>query len=407
MRPMFWTLPAVAILLAALSSGLPAQQPDENDRAALVRGNNEFAFELYGQLDKQPGNLFFSPYSISTALAMTYAGARGKTAEQMAEVLHFTLPSPRLHDAFSALASELQSGGKKRTYELHVANRLWGQKGYHFLPEFLQLTKARYGAELGEVDFTHQTEKARETINKWVAQQTKDKIKDLIARSVLDPATRLVLTNATYFKGAWAHPFSEKATKKEDFHLSADKNVSVPMMHQKEDCPFYQEKDFSMVSLPYQGYDLAMIVLLPAKVDGLPALEKSLSEKALAGWLKKMQRRRVDLTLPKFKMTAQFRLGKVLSALGMRLAFSSAADFSGISSEEKLKISQVIHKAYVDVNEKGTEAAAATAVIVGPTAVPLPPPPATFRADHPFVFLLRDTRTGSILFMGRLVNPGA
>jgi serpin B len=406
MRCFLWSLPAVAILLAGLGSGLSAQQPGENDRGALVRGNNEFAFALYGRLDKKPGNLFFSPYSISTALAMTYVGARGKTAEQMADVLHFTLPGPRLHDSFSALQSEIQGGGKKRNYELHVANRLWGQKGYHFLPEFLQLTKTRYGGGLAELDFVHQTEKARETINKWVEQQTKDKIKDLIVRGALDINTRLVLTNAIYFKDAWLHQFSAKWTKKEDFHLSAENKVSVPMMHQVEDCPFYQGEDFSMVSLPYQGNDLSMIVILPAKVDGLPALEISLSEKAVTNWLKKTGRRRVDLTLPKFKMTSQFSLGDVLAAMGMKLAFSNAADFSGMSSEEKLKISAVIHKAYVDVNEKGTEAAAATAVIVATaSSVQVPPPPATFRADHPFVFLLRDTRTGSILFMGRVANP--
>jgi serpin B len=405
MRPLFWSLPVVAILLAGLGSGFSGQQPGENDRGALVRGNNEFAFALYGRLDKKPGNLFFSPYSISTALAMTYAGARGKTAEQMADVLHFTLPGVRLHDAFAALQAELQPSSKKRKYELHVANRLWGQKGYYFLPEFLQLTRTRYGAEMAQADFAHQTEKARLAINKWIEQQTNDKIKDIIARGVLDPSTRLVLANAIYFKDAWMQPFSEKATKKEDFHLSAEKKVAVPMMHQVEDCPFYQGEGFSMVSLPYQGYDLAMIVLLPAKVDGLAALEKSLSEKALAGWLKKAKQRRVDLTLPKFKMTSQFSLKEVLAAMGMKLAFSASADFSGMSSAEKLMISKVIHQAYVDVNEKGTEAAAATVIIVSPTGFRVPPPPATFRADHPFVFLLRDTRTGSILFMGRLANP--
>jgi serpin B len=405
MRGWAWALATAAVLLAGLGVVATAQQAGDNDRAALVRGNSAFAFDLYGRLDKKDGNFFFSPYSITTALAMTYAGARGETAAEMARTLHFTLPPARLHDAFAALRSELHGDAKKRQYRLHIANRLWGQKGYHFLPEFLQLTKTRHGAALAEADFAGHTEEARQAINAWVEKQTNDKIKDIIAKGVLDPGTRLVLANAIYFKAAWAHAFPEKGTREEAFRLSADKSVKVPMMHQVEDCPYHDGDTFTMVSLPYAGYDLSMLVLLPKKMDGLAALEKSLTDEHLSAWLKKMQPRQVTLTLPKFKMTSKFSLEDELARMGMPLAFGGSADFSGMTSEEKLFISKVIHQAFVDVNEKGTEAAAATVIILAPTGLPVQLPRATFRADHPFVILIRDTRTGSILFMGRVADP--
>jgi serpin B len=374
--------------------------------AMVARGNNQFAFELYAKLREKDGNLFFSPYSLETALAMTSAGARGETLEQMNKTLHFTLNQERLHPAFAALIKRINGDDKKRGYQLSTANALWGQKDYGFLPEFLKLTKEHYGAGLNEVDFAGATEKARKTINTWVEKETKDKIKDLIKEGVLDSDTRLVLTNAIYFKGDWASQFKKNLTKDAPFNLGADKKVQVPMMHQEGKFKYLAGDDFQALEMPYVGKELTMVVLLPKKVDGLADLEKTLTADKLAVWLTKIHESDVDVTLPKFKVTAEFQLKKELSEMGMPLAFRRGADFSGMDGKkDNLFIGEVVHKAFVDVNEEGTEAAAATAVVVaksddGPERQ-LP----VFRADHPFVFLIRDTRTESILFLGRVSNP--
>jgi serine protease inhibitor len=398
------TCAGVLALVAVALAGAAAEP--KADRTALVAGNNDFAFDLYGKLAAQEGNLFLSPYSISTALGLADAGARGATAEEMAKALHFTLEPQRLNAAFGDLQKELNGDSKNRRFQLNVANALWGQKGYGFLPEYVQLARDDYGAAVKEVDFQGNAEKARQTINGWVEEQTQDKIKELLQPGVIMPDTRLVLTNAIYFKAAWLHPFNEKQTKKEDFRLPGDKKAGdVPLMHQNEDYAYYEDDALQMVTLPYEGGELSMVVLLPKKVDGLPDLEKSLSAAKLAEWQGKAKTYDVDLILPKFKVTAEFGLKPALEGLGMKKAFTPGADFSGISKSEKLMISAVIHKAYVDVNEKGTEAAAATAVVFAPTAIPPVRQKATFRADHPFVFAIRHNATGSILFLGRVVNP--
>lgn len=368
----------------------------------LVNGNNQFACDLYGRLRTESGNLFFSPGSISTALAMTYAGAKGNTAAQMAAALHFKLPQDQLHPAFAALSERVSA--KKEGMEVRIANRLWGQAGYPFLPEYLQLTKHDYGAELGQVDFVSRTEAARQTINTWVEQQTDEKIKDLIPQGALDEMTRLVLTNAIYFKGDWASPFDKKATKKAPFYLSADRSVEVPMMFENGLFRFAAVDGDRILALPYAGDDLSMWVLLPKEIDGLAALEAKLTPETLQKWETALRRRSVDVYLPRFKAESSFSLSGVLQAMGMTTAFAPGqADFSGMTERKDLSISEVVHKAFVDVNEKGTEAAAATGVVIGITSVQATP---EFRADHPFVFLIRDNHTGSILFMGRMENPG-
>ena len=376
--------------------------------SAVVKGNNEFATDLYGRLkDKTSGNLFFSPYSISTALAMTYAGAAGETQKQMAEVLHFTVPEPELHEAMARLRSSLLAD-KKKGYELRVANRLWGQKGYEFLPEFLQTTRKYYGAELGVLDFAKNTEAARQEINAWVEKQTEEKIKDLLAPGVLDPQTRLVLTNAIYFKGNWQEKFEKDATKDAPFHLSADKEVTVPMMHQTEQFGYRATDDLQVLEMPYAKGELSMIVLLPKEIEGLPQLEKKLTQANLQEWTKGLRRQKVIVYVPRFKMTSQFGLKDTLQAMGMTLAFDDQEGrfLPHEPASEGLYISAVVHKAFVDVNEEGTEAAAATGVVMMPMAARLrPEQPPTFRADHPFLFLIRDNQTGSILFMGRVANP--
>jgi serpin B len=376
-------------------------------KTQVVAGNNQFAFDLYAHLAREEGNLFLSPASISTALAMTYAGARGQTAAEMAKTLHFTLDQQHLHPAFAALLREWKAEGKKRGYELSVANALWGQKGFGWLPDFLTVTRTNYGAGLMEVDFVGNTELARRTINDWVEQQTRDKIKELFKPGVLTSDTRLVLTNAIYFKGDWAAQFKKQDTRDEEFLLTADKKVKAPLMHRTGSYKYLDGGTFQALDLPYKGDDLSMLVLLPKKVDGLAELEKALSAARLGEWLGRLRKQEVVVTLPKFKMTKEFQLNRVLAAMGMPSAFDkSRADLTGMNGTgPKLFISVVVHKAFVDVNEQGTEAAAATGVGIALTSAPITT--AVFRADHPFVFLIRDNHSGSVLFLGRVANPQA
>jgi serpin B len=370
----------------------------------MIRGNDEFALDLYANLRGRPGNLFLSPYSLSTALAMTYAGARGETAEEMARTLHFSLPPDRLHAAFSNLIRQIHGDGEPRPYLLAVANALWGQEGEEYLPEFLRLLEDHYGAGLRRVNF-RDPERARRAINAWAEEQTRGKIPDLLPPTLPRPDTALALTNAIYFKGDWSSPFARKATLEEDFRVAADQSLRVPMMHQAGRFPYLDGGTFQALELPYAGDALSMVVLLPKEVDGLAALEESLSAARLAGWLRTLADRRVEVALPRFKVEAGLELQDVLAAMGMPLAFTGDADFSGIDGTHELFISAVIHKAFVDVNEEGTEAAAATAVLMSRSAA-RPEPSATFRADHPFLFLIRHKGTGSILFLGRLASPG-
>jgi serpin B len=401
----------VTLPLSALTGRLgqalgAAPEAGRKEVAAVVEGNNAFAFDLYARLRTQGGNLFLSPYSISTALAMTYAGARGRTAAQMARTLHFPRDQARLHPGFAALIRQVNATGKPRTYELHVANALLGQKGFAFLPGFLKLTKDHYSTAFNPVDFASNTEEARRAINAWLEKQTKDKIKELFRRGVLTSLTRLVLANAIYFKGSWQSAFPKKNTAKGDFLLAAGRKVRVPLMRQEQKLNYHDGGTFQMLELPYKGRDLAMVVLLPRKTDGLAELEKSLTAERLAAGLARLKTHRVDVTLPSFKVTSEFFLKPTLAAMGMPDAFAhGGADFSGMNGKRNLFIQAVVHKAFVDVNEEGTEAAAATGVGVGLVRYTPPPPRAVFRADHPFVYLIRDTKSGSILFLGRLAMP--
>jgi len=393
---------------------------EKTDRQIIVEGNNEFALELYAKLQSGKGNLFFSPYSISTALAMAYAGARGQTEAQMAVVLHFpiiTKPGTELSSilipdrqqfasVFGKIITDLNERGKKGGYELTVANALWGQKGYGFLEDFLELIETNYGGQLNEIDFAGAAETARETINTWVEKKTNDKIQNLIGKGVLDSMTRLVLTNAIYFKGNWAKQFKEDKTKDAPFTLADGSKVDVPMMNQTTEFGYMETESFQGLELPYVDDELSMIILLPKELDGIYELEKTITLEDLSQWLAKLFKRKVVVSIPKFKMTSQFGLASVLKSMGMKDAFSQGADFSGINGKKDLFISAVIHKAYVDVNEEGTEAAAATGVTmkltsIGPSQIPV------FQADHPFLFFIRDNNSGSILFIGRVMNPKA
>jgi len=380
------------------------------DRPAVVKGNTSFAFDLYGKLRTEKGNLFYSPYSMSAALAMTYAGAKEKTAEQMADVMHYGLEQPRLHASFAGLHQELNAGDPaRRGYQLSTANALWGQQNYPFREEFLATIKSNYGGGLQSLDFDKDREGACKIINTWVEKQTQDRIKDLLKPSMLNDKTRLVLTNAIYFKGDWDSQFKKEATRDEPFLVTAADKPKVPLMHQTNQFKLFEGQDFQLLSMPYVKKDLSMVVLLPKKVDGLADLEQQLTPQKLEQWLASARDQRVVVTLPKFKITAELDLKDRLSDMGMPLAFDpDKADLTGMYDKVKaggynLYIAKVIHKAFVDVNEEGTEAAAATAVIVKENkSVQIDP---VFRADHPFIFMIRDNRSGSVLFLGRLVDP--
>jgi serpin B len=375
----------------------------EADKAEAAKGNNAFALDLYGKLRLEEGNLFCSPESISTALAMTYAGARGETAREMAATLHFSLDAQRLHPAQGALLRDLRRGSRTHGYRLSIANSLWGEKGLLFETEFLALTNDNYAAGLQEVDFQSAAEEARRTINRWMDKHTESKIKDLLQPGNVTTLTRLVLTNAIYFKSDWYSKFKKEQTHDNPFFVSGRDKVTVPLMNQTATFPYWEGDGLQVLELPYKGKDLSMVVFLPKKIDGLADVEKMFTIGNLNGWLSQLHEQQVVVSIPRFKMTKRYSLARELAALGMRRAFS-AADFSGMT-REKVMIADVIHKAFVEVNEEGTEAAAATAVVAN---TPGPPPMiAVFRADHPFLFLIRDRRSGSILFLGRLVKPMA
>ncbi|MBN1853830.1 MAG: serpin family protein [Pirellulales bacterium] len=385
-----------ACLLAILT---PFTASAQSNLDIVVAGNNQFALDLYGQLAAvEDGNLFLSPFSISTALAMTYAGARGSTATEMADGLHFTLSPEQLHPAFGELITALNND-QRTSYELNVANRLWGQQGYGFLPEFLTITEQNYGAALAEVDYINQTEEARQTINQWVEDQTNQKIKDLLPPGSLSQDTRLVLTNAIYFNSTWKYEFDISLTETASFWMADSAPMDVPMMHQTSEYRFGAFEKFQMIELPYTNDELSMIALLPNEVDGLQDLEEWLTAETLNDSMNQLVTQEVDLSLPRFEITSQFGLRDVLMSLGIVDAFGSQADFSGMNGQRDLFVSEVVHKAYASVNEEGTEAAAATGVVVVTGLRP------TFYADHPFLILIRDNLTQSILFLGRVEEP--
>ncbi|MCK4369219.1 MAG: serpin family protein [Dehalococcoidales bacterium] len=380
------------------------------DLATLVEGNSAFAFNLYQALKEGDGNLFYSPYSISLALAMTYAGAHGETAQQMADTLQFVLPQDRLHPAFNDLDLELSRRGEGAEgkdgegFRLNIVNAIWGQKDYEFLSEFLDLLAENYGAGLRILDFASAPEESRITINNWVSDQTEGRIEDLIPQGLIDALTRLVLTNAIYFNAAWQYPFEEDMTEDGPFYLLDGGEVTVPMMRQTELLGYAEGDGYQAVELPYDGGELSMIILLP-QTGQFDTFEDSLDAQQVDEIIGRLELRQVTLAMPKFEFESEFSLREPLSAMGMQIAFSGAADFSGMTGNRDLFIAEVIHKAFVSVDEAGTEAAAATAVVMELTAVPETPVEVTI--DHPFIFLIRDIETGAVLFIGRVVNPSA
>jgi len=377
--------------------------------AAAIEGNTQFALDMYARLKATPGNLFFSPYSLSTALAMTSAGARGGTAQQMAGALHLAIDSEDAHAGFGALLARINGGDRPgpRPETLDSANALWLRAGEAFLPEFTGTVRTRYGAGLFPLDFAADPDAARETINAWVAEQTRGKIRELVGPGVLRRETSVVITNAVYFRAAWKSPFHESRTRKNTtFHAPGGRDTTVPMMAQTGSYLYLDGGTFQAVELPYEGDRLAMVVVLPRKNDGLGGLEASLTAANLSGWIKRLADCRVSLEMPRFTLAEGFDARDALVAQGMADAFDPAlADFSGMTGRRDQFLSAVLHKAFVDLNEAGTEAAAATGAMMGMTMAVAKAPPVPFRADRPFVFFIRDRATGSVLFLGRCVDP--
>jgi serpin B len=384
-----------------------ARQSDNTPTARLADANNRFALDLYQQTRDIPGNLAVSPYSIFSALAMTYAGARGQTETEVARVLHLPFGQDSTHAAASTLRTALLEAGSAAGCTLSVANRLWGQKDFSYLEAFLKTTRELYGAEAQALDFHGDPEGSRRRINDWTAAQTGRKILDLLPAGTITSLTNLILTSAIYFKANWSSPFKYELSYDGYFRIDATSKVIVRMMTRHGTYGYLQGDDFQMAVLNYAGSRASMVILLPDSVAGFPALESRLDERSLSRWLSMIQDREVSMLLPRFHATSSTPLVKALSAMGMASAFRAPdADFSGMDGLRGPFLSAVIHKTFVDVAEKGTEAAAAVAVmktIGAGDGVPLPV--VDFTADHPFLFIIRDEATGCILFVGRVMNP--
>lgn len=370
---------------------------------AVVNANNQFALDLYSKYKTQEeGNIFFSPYSISTALTMTYEGAKGQTAEEMQKVFYFPKDEKIRRPAFAKIYNEINKKDKK--YTLNTANALWAQKDYQFLSEYFSTVEKYYGGKVVNLDFINDPEGSRITINNWVEDQTNDRIKDLIPAKILGVDTRLVLTNAIYFKGDWVLKFDKSQTREENFKVSLTKTVKAQMMSltgEKAKFNYAETDDLQILEMPYSGEELSMLVFLP-KNNNLQGLEQPLTLEKLNEWKNMLKEKKIDVYMPKFKFETKYFMAKDLAEMGMPTAFSGAADFSGMTGRRNLYISKVIHQAFVEVNEEGTEAAGATAVIMNEKGAIMS---TVLRADHPFIFLIQEKNTGNILFLGRVVDP--
>ena len=410
--------PLLLLSLAACSSSESTEPPmiksdlarnttpnvTTSDVATLVAGNAEFAADLYKIAAEDEGNLFMSPHSISTALAMTYAGANGDTATQIADAFHFTQPPATLHGSLNALdlalASRAQAGSSQTIpFKLRTANSIWGQDGFAILAPFLDTLAVNYGAGLHVLDFQGDTEGSRQTINGWVEGQTNNKIKELLPEGVVQPSTKLVLTNAIYFSAAWSEPFEASDTQDRAFNVAGGQ-VMVPTLYQTASMNYGEGANYKAVEIPYDGDNLSMVVVVP---DDLTTFEQNLTGATFADVTSTVTHHSVQLYLPKFKFEAPLPLKPALQRLGMEDAFlDGLADFSAIDGTRDLVITEVLHKGFVAIDENGTEAAAATAVVIGPTSVPQQ---ATMKVDRPFLFFIRDIPTGAILFVGRVTDP--
>jgi serpin B len=399
------------------SSPLPAPTPGPGDIQSFLQGvgaaEAAFAARLYAQAGEGERNLAFSPLSVRATLAMAWAGAHGRTAEEMARVLSLTGAPDQVHSGFAAMLRDLTAPPKPPVHEwdgvaptLRIVDRLWGQKGRAFAPAFLDTLRVRYGAPLVPLDFAHATEAARGEINRWVEEATDRKIVDLIAPGLISDATALVLTNAVYMKAAWGEPFYTAMTRVGLFHAPGGKSIQAPLMEKTQGLSYTEIDGAKVLELPYASSTLAMLIVLPKTVDGLPALERAMTATSIARWAAAPTPQRVHVVLPRFRVTSSLSLAAMLAKMGMPTAFDGhAADFSGMDGTREIFISAVVHKAFVAVDEAGTEAAAATAALMPAGAARQTADPAEFVADHPFFFCIRDKTTGAVLFAGRVVDP--
>ncbi len=398
----------IAVMLLGCFWGNIGHTADEQAVRQIVEGNTNFALALYKTIAKeQPGNLFLSPYSISSALAMTYAGARGETEKQMAKTLRLPQGQGAVHLAFAALASNIAAINTAGNVEITTANALWLQQNFQVIDAYLATIRAQYRGQLFPVNFVEAAEAARQQINAWIEEQTNQKIRELLPAGSVSDATRCVLTNAIYFKGKWANAFDADATTNQPFWVTLDQEISVPMMRLQAPMKFAEIENMQIVELPYAGEEISLLLAVSKAKDGVGFLERHLAWDVLASWRRDIAMQDVEFFLPKFVMTSQFGLANTLEQMGMKDAFADRADFSGIEAGKTLRISDVVHKAFVEVNEEGTEAAGATGVVMGVTSVQEPLPVPVVRADHPFFFLIQEKATGSILFMGRVADPTA
>ena len=400
---LFLAGPASAALLVP-----EASNKDLDVTGVATRAIDTFAMDIYRQLAKEDGNIFFSPYSISSALTMVYAGAKGDTALDMASVLRFE-NGEALHSSMKALMAQLNSKSGEETGELAVANRLWLDAEETLLPTYMALISENYDGGIEQVDFLKNAERARVTINEWVEKKTRDKIRDLLHEGDVHADTRLVLTNAIYFKSAWSAAFEESFTKEESFRVSAKEQKNVSLMQKVGLFAYKEYPDLQLLKIPYKMSGLSMLILLPRENESftqLQELEKKLDASRFESWTSEMAIQRVSLRLPKFRTEARYALKDVLKNLGMILPFSPYADFSAMTEKSVLCVDSVIHQSFIDVDEKGTEAAAATAVTMMKMSVAVQEKePIEFRADRPFIYCILDDSTGTVLFMGRLTHP--
>ena len=372
--------------------------------SAIVPGMNAFTTAAYRQLAGGDGNLILSPFNIGTALSMVLAGAHGRTAAEIQSVLHVHYDSN--YDAgLGALLADLTKAGNSGDNQLHTANGLWVQKGLAIQPAFENILANDYHAPLTPLDFIANPEAARSQINGWTEEQTKDRIKDLLPAGSIDTETRLVLTSAIYFYGKWQSPFLPGRTQPAPFTLPTGAKTQASFMNQTAHFGYNETPSSQILEMRYAGTGIAFDVLLPKTLAGLHDVEQALTPENLTGWLGNLATRNVQVSLPKFRAESEFSLRQGLSAMGMPTSLTNRADFSGIAAKGGLAISEVVHKAFVDVSEQGTEAAAATGAAVHATAMRMPEPVIVFRADRPFLFLIRDTKSGVVLFIGRLMEP--
>lgn len=391
-------LSAVLLAAAPLARAEEAPAPPAPSDSA-----NAIAFKFYAAEAAKPGNLFFSPYSMYTAFAMAYEGAKGKTAAEIAGVFAFPEGAEELRGALARLKTDLDASSKES--EFIQANSFWAQKGYKFLPDYLKTLKKDYAAEARNADFKTKTEAARAEINSWTAKQTKGKIAELFPADSLDAMTRLVLVNAVYFKGKWQEAFDKEMTFDADFTKSGGEKIKVKMMSapKARSAQYTETEDLQAVRLPYKGGGLSMLILLPKREKALADIEKGFGAAKLEELRKNLSEEKVKVYLPRFKFSAGFKLNSALAALGMPTAFTDKADFSGMDGTLDLYIQNAFHKAFVDVSEEGTEAAAATGIAMGLKSMPMGQ--MVFRADRPFLFFIEDSMTGLVLFMGRMEDP--